>query len=142
MKYQLCHKLPDIAQHIILEFVGGYKFRLGKFIRQISLEEKEIIHQALSRRPEVEFRSFGDSSSSSIDLPGEYHYEDNEGYTHYCDENSYENYFRISFILNFYHHKFDEEETMEINYSYDDRNKFIVEKNKYIYLNPDYKVKY
>jgi len=129
MNINLCHKLPNLAQHIILEFLD-YKLRSGKYIKQLP---KDLpIYELILNRPDVEeiYYSYNDwNNNENI-----YEIEDENGLIYYCDQYGNETYFIISIIMKYIKRKNLIENTLEIKYSFYDRNIFKIESHKYDYV--------
>ena len=128
MRSTLCHLLPDLAQHTILEFMG-YKLRCGKYMQQLP-KDLPIYHSILNR-PEVEEIHY-----TLVDFENSeflYKYDNEDGTFDICDEDGYDTYFIISLVMNSFKRKYWIENVMEICYAYSDRNTFKVDVNVYEY---------
>ena len=124
MKEALCKQLPDLAQHIILEFLD-YRLRCGKYIRQIP---KDLpIYNLIRNRPQVEELYFSQHDDRVV---GAYYDNINDVYYDH-DEDGYETYFKISLIMKYVKRKGWLEKTLEIDYSYGDRNKYRIQNHLY-----------
>jgi len=112
MRFNLCDRLPDLAQHLILEYLD-YKWRCGKFIRQLPRDLP--IYQYLKERPEVKERYFNfDDPEHCVE-----YYDD--GSWDLCDEYGNKTYFAIEFVLKYVKRKYYYQKVMEIRYCGFDR---------------------
>ena len=128
MNINFCLKLPNLAQHIILEFLD-YKLRCGKYIKQLP---KDLpIYKQILYRPQVEEEYYCWNDWNNND--NIYEYIDENGLICYCDELGNETYFMISIIIKYIKRKNTIEKTLEISYSYYDRNIFRIEDHLYDY---------
>jgi hypothetical protein len=140
MKASLCTYLPDLAQHIILEFLN-YRLRCGKYIRQLP---KDLpIYDLIKIRPREEWLYF-----TQDDHPvhiTEHYDEDNDQY-YYTDDDGYDSFFKISIVTNSYcqysnNPRHDDEwyeERLEYSYSYGDRSLYMINKYLYVQTHSDY----
>jgi hypothetical protein len=128
MNINFCLKLPNLVQHIILEFLD-YKLRSGKYIKQLP-KDLPIYELILNRQKVKEiYYSYEDwYNNENI-----YYIEDENGIFYYFDQYGNETYFMISIIIEYIKRKNWIENTLEIKYSYHDRNIFKIECHKYDY---------
>jgi len=133
MKTSLCYKLPDLPQHIILEYLG-YKLRLRKYIK--SLPKDLPIYQLLWDRPKTEEFVFTEDDHPVNIIE---HYDDN-GDFYYVDEENGKTFFRVMLVTKVL--RGDEEEAIEIAYSCWDRWAYTVKKYRYTLTHPDYAIDY
>jgi len=128
MQTKLLSLLPDLVQHIILEYMD-YKLRRGKYIKQLPRDLP--IYKYILNRPAVkeEYYTWDDFIESEF----VFEYEDDDGYPHYCDEDGNDTYCMISLVTNIFKRKYWTERTIDISYSFCDRNTFKVEQNTYDY---------
>ena len=127
MRIDLCSRLPDLAQHSILEYLD-YKLRRGKYIKQLS--KGLSIYKLLQYRPAVEELYFDGYHECVV---GSYIDDDNK--TRYYDEDGYESYFMIPMITCKLRRgdRWSVEEILELSYSFGDRSKYLLEKYSYKY---------
>lgn len=128
MRRELCNLLPDLAQHTVLEFLD-YKLRCGKYIKRLP---KDLpIYKYILKRPKVEeeYYSWHDWRDSEY----LYKYDNEDGTFDICDEEGNTKYFKISLVINCFKRKYWCENTMEISYSYSDRNTYKIEVQLYDY---------
>ena len=112
MRLDLCHKLPDLVQHSILEFLN-YKWRNGKFIKQLP---KDLpIYNYIKQRPIVEEKYFTE------DDPEHCKWYNNDGSFELCDEYGNRTYFEIKFLLKTIKRKSYIDKVMELRYCRFDR---------------------
>lgn len=123
MRRELCHRLPDLVQHIILEFLD-WRLRCGKHIRRLPSDLP--VYSLLEERPPVEIHYYEKNHPHVV---GEYY--DDEGWLHYYDEDGNDSYFRISLITQMIKRKYYITEEIEISYSFTDRGKYCLEKHDY-----------
>jgi hypothetical protein len=112
MRLDLCHKLPDLVQHIILEFLN-YKWRNGKFIRQ--LPKDLSIYRYIKKRPIIKEKYFTE------DDPEHYIWYNDDGSFNICDQYGNNTYFEISFVLKTIKRKSHIDKVMELRYCCFDR---------------------
>jgi hypothetical protein len=126
MRLDVCSRLPDLAQHNILEYLD-YKLRRGKYIKQLSKDLS--IYKLLQYRPVVEEVYFDGNHECAVG-----HYIDDDNKTRYYDEDGYESYFTIPMITRELRRGHNcMEEILELSYSFGDRSKYLVEKISYKY---------
>jgi len=134
-KHGFCFRLPDLAEHIILEYLD-YRLRNGKYIRRLP---KDLpVYELLSERPcaiECVFKK--------DDVPNLGEYYDENGNVYYYDDDGYNCFYRIILVksVSFQKRDFPVEETIDLSFSYGDRNKFQIEACRYYQLHCDYKVR-
>ena len=130
MKTSLIRSLPDLAQHVILEFLD-YKLRCGRYMRQ--LPNNLPIYRSIIDRPDVEEVCYG---WEDFYYGNEYifKYEREDGTFYYGDNDGNESYFMISLPMkSFKERKYWLENIIEISYSYSDRNIYRIQTNEYEY---------
>lgn len=120
--------LPNLAQHIILEFLD-YKLRNGKYIRQLP-KDLPIYNYILNRQQVIEkcYDVYDFMRSKNV-----FPYENERGYVYYGDVNGFDKYYLISLVVNGFRRKYWTETTIDILYSYSDRNIYEVTSSLYDY---------
>ena len=134
MNAQLCLMLPDLVQHIILEFLD-YRLRNKKYIRQLSRDLP--VYKLILDRPCVKKYYFVPDYNSPVQIFENYDEEYDEYY--YTDDLGNDSYFKVSIVTKKYgyrHYTF--EDRLEISYSYNDKECYIIEKWKYQQTYVDY----
>jgi hypothetical protein len=131
MRLNLCQLLPDLAQHIILEFLD-YKLRCGKYIKQ--LPKNLPIYKDILNRPEVKIEYYCWDDWYNSKYVYKYEDDDEDDIDYYIgDEDGNKTYFIISIIIEFIKRKNWIEKTLEIKYAHNDRNTFSVNTILYDY---------
>ena len=128
MQTKLLSLLPDLAQHTILEYMD-YKLRHGKYIKQLPRDLP--IYKYLLNRPTVEEEYY--TWDDFIKSEHVFEYDDEDGYHYYCDEDGNDTYCMISLVTNIFKRKSLVERTIDISYSFSDRNIYKVEDHLYDY---------
>lgn len=128
MQTKLCLALPDLAQHTILEFLD-YNLRRGKYIKKLP---KDLpVYNLILNRPEVEEKYYNNYDYHTYRFINRNVNED--GSCYYCDEDGCDSYFLISIVTKFSKRKSWVEHTMEIKYSYYNRNSYDIDYHIYDY---------
>jgi hypothetical protein len=136
MKATLCKRLPDAAQHIILELLD-YRLRSGKYIKHLPRDLP--IYRRILDRPVVEEIYFT-PEHSPVQITENY---DDAGEVYFTDDEGYSSFYRISLVVREYGGGFGRkcetyQERLEISYSYGDRSYYTVRKFQYLETHPDY----
>jgi len=140
MRTSLCYNLPDLAQHIILEFLN-YRLRNGKYIRRIPVDLP--IYSLLKDRSETHEIFFTPEDSP---VRVNEHYDEGNADYYYTDDDGNTTFFRVSISTKeyckgrgrkaeYFQHR------LEINYCYDDRSAYIIRKYEYQQIHCDFWVR-
>jgi len=140
MTTKLFYNLPDFVQHIILEFLD-FKLRNGKYIRRIPVDLP--VYSLLQNRPKTR-EIFFTATDSPVRVNR--HYDEENDIYYFTDDNENLSFFETSILIKEYctgrgHLSESFQDRLEINYCYNDRNAYTIQKSKYIESHPDFWVR-